>query len=158
MDNNITHEYKLYITEIFDMGAHKLFGQLLGLLCEKANISQNNLGKMAMAYRDYLFEKGYLIHGCNTKAVDQSGISRIIAGKRHLSYAQTYIWLKVLRNVFESEEYKNACEEEGRPIFEFTEDLEIDMWRLAYGGTPKEVVEAYERRKNMVKDQRQNDG
>jgi len=96
------------------------------------------------------------MRGRDTKAVDQSGISRVIAGKRPLSYGQAYIWLKVLRDVFESEEYKNACKEEDKPIFEFTEDLEIDMWRLAHGGTPREVVEAYERRKSMIEVQRQN--
>lgn len=156
MPNNISHERNLYIAEIFDIGAHKLFGQLLNFLCEEANISQNKLGTMAKDYRDYLISKGYIVYGCNTKAVDQSGISRVISGKRPLSYAQTYIWLKVLRNIFESDEYKRMCEEEGREIFKF-EDIEMDMWRLAFGGMPKEVIEAYERRKDMVKDQRQND-
>lgn len=153
----LENDPKVQIAEIFLVEARALFGELLGVLCERAYISQNKLGKKATEYRSYLMTEGYLRQGADTGGLDQSALSRIIKNDRQPSYAQVYIWLKVLRNIFESEEYRRYCARKAKPIYVFDEDLETDMWRLALFGTPKEVIEAYKRRKDMLKEQRQND-
>jgi hypothetical protein len=84
--------------------------------------------------------------------IDQSGISRVVIGEKSPSYAQTYIWLHLLREIFESKDYRNICTKTHRTAYEFTEELEIDMWRLSMCGTPDEVVAAYHKHKSMLKE------
>ena len=143
-------EYKKYIANIFISNAYELFGQMLGFLCEKALFSQSELGRRAKKYREYLKKNGYLPTGGSTKAVDQSGVSRVISAEKPPSYAQIFIWFHCLRERFESEEYAKECEKVREPVFVFIEEFETDMWHLALFGTPREVVTAYEKHKDSV--------
>lgn len=143
-------EYKKYLADIFLKHAHELFGQMLGFLCEKSLLSQREIGRRAMAYRTYLRGKGYLMPESNTKAVDQSGISRVVHAEKVPSYAQIFIWFHVLKERFADEGYKTTCQMIEEPVFELTQEFEDDLWHLALCGTPKEVVEAYERHKDLI--------
>jgi len=147
---NYSEEYRKYIANIFLKHAHELFGQMLGFLCEKSLLSQREIGRRATKYREYLREEGYLMPDSNTKAVDQSGISRVIHAEKPPSYAQIYIWFHVLKERFNDEGYRKTCKMIGEPVFEFTQEFEDDMWHLALCGTPREVVEAYERHKDFI--------
>ncbi len=143
-------EYKKYIANIFLKNALELFGQMLGFLCEKSMLSQREIGRRATAYREYLRETGYLMPNSNTKAVDQSGISRVIHAEKAPSYSQIFIWFHVLKERFADEGYKVTCIMIEEPVFEFTQEFEDDMWHLAIYGTPREVVAAYERHKDTM--------
>lgn len=140
----LTEEMRRAIAEIWLWRSRFLFGLLLSFLCEKAGISQNKLGKMSEQHRRHLKASKYIYPKSITGAVDQSGISRGISAERPLSYGQVYIWLHVLKEIFESKEYKTGND------FEFTKDLEADMWRLALFGTPEEVYFAYKRHEGMI--------
>jgi hypothetical protein len=146
----MTRDQSLEKANIFRIQARRLFGLLLSLLCEEAQISQNKLGKRATAYRRYLVLKGYVDNDGDTGAIEQSGISRIIKAERAPSYSQVYIWLFLLRDIFESNDYRDMCLNSGKDIYIFTEELEEDMWRLACFGMPKEVIAAYDKHKSLL--------
>ncbi|HEX3643057.1 MAG TPA: hypothetical protein VHV10_17365 [Ktedonobacteraceae bacterium] len=148
MSEKYSEEYKRYISEIFLFRARMLFGLLLSFLYEKVCVSQSKLGRKSELYRKYLILKRYIYP--EKGSVGQSGISRIVKNERPPGYTQVFVWLKVLRDIFDSDEYKNLCINTGEAIFEFTEELETDMWRLALLGTPKEVVAAHERHKHLI--------
>jgi transcriptional regulator with XRE-family HTH domain len=124
---------------------------MLSLLLKEANISQNELGKRSTEHRSYLVSNGHIPSESDTGSVSQSGISRIINGEYPPSYSQVYIWLSVLRKVFESDDYQTLCATAGKEVYEFTEEFEVDMWHLALFGAPKEVVAAYHRHKWLLK-------
>jgi hypothetical protein len=143
-------EQKTFIAEIFLWRARFLFGILLNDIFEKTDISQGRLGKAAKEYRKYLKSKGYLYSKSDTGTIDQSGISRIINVERPPGYAQIYIWLNVVRKYLESEKYRNKCRIEDIEAFQFTKELESDIYRLAFCGTPEEVVAAYKRHQHLI--------
>lgn len=143
-------EYKKYIADIFLKNAHELFGQMLGFLCEKSMLSQREIGRRSTTYRGYLREKGYLMSDTVTKAVDQPALSRVIHAEKVPSYSQIFIWFHVFKERFVDQSYKMTCIMINEPIFAFTEEFETDMWHLAIFGTPREVVEAYERHKDTM--------
>jgi hypothetical protein len=143
-------EYKGYIADIFLLHARERFGQMLGYLCEKSLLSQREIGRRATKYRAYLKKNGYLPSEGSTKAVDYTGISKVIYAKVIPSYAQVFIWFHVLKEQFKSEEYAKACEKVHEPVFVLTDEFETDMWHLALFGTPKEVVEAFKRHEFAV--------
>jgi hypothetical protein len=131
---------------IFHTNARKIFGLLLSLLCDKANISQRELGRRSESYRNYLIKNRHIQHAYSTGGIQQSAICRAVKGEFPLTYSQVFIWLHLLREVFESDEYKA-----GKPAFNFSRQLEIDMWRLALYGTPDEVTAAYRKYEHMLK-------
>lgn len=143
-------EQKTFIAEIFLWRARFLFGILLNDIFEKTDISQGRLGKAAKEYRRYLKSKRYLYPKSDTGTVDQSGISRIINIERPPNFGQIYIWLKVIRKYLESEKYHNKCNLEGKEVFKFTKILEDDIYRLAFCGTPEEVIVAYRRHEYLI--------
>lgn len=107
-----------------------------------------------MALRKSSVAKGYTyVSSKKAGAMGQSGVSRVINGLHDPTYAQVCIWLRVLRSIFDSDEYLQYCEKAGITAYVFDEDFETDMWRLALGGTPKEVIAAYGRRKEMLSKQ-----
>lgn len=131
---------------IFHTNARKIFGLLLSLLCEKANISQRELGRRSESYRNYLVHNGYIQHAYSTGGIQQSAICRAVKGELSLTYSQVFIWLHLLKEVFESDQY-NA----GKPAFHFSRELETDMWRLALCGIPDEVIVTYRKYEHMLK-------
>ena len=143
-------KYKEYIASIFLIRAYEIFGQMLDFLCEKSLISQRELGRRSTKYRKYLKDKGSLPPDSNTRAVEHSGISRVISVEKPPSYAQVYIWFHVLEEQFKSEEYAKKCEKMREPIFVFTQKLRTDMYRLALFGTPIEVIVAHEEYKDTA--------
>lgn len=143
-------EQKTFIAEVFLWRARFLFGILLNDIFEKTDISQGKLGKAAKEYRKYLKSKRYLYPKSDTGTIDQSGISRIINIERPPNFGQIYIWLKVVRQYLESEKYHNKCRLERRDAFNFTNELEADIYRLALSGTPEEVVAAYRRHQHLI--------
>jgi len=143
-------EYKDYIANIFSQNAYELFGQMLSFLCEKSLLSQREIGKRSIGYRNYLRQKRRIPVKGKTKDVGQSGISRVINVLREPSYDQIFIWFHVLREHFKSDEYKQKCEEMNDKVFEFTQDFEDDMWRLALFSPPRKVIGAFVRHEETV--------
>jgi len=123
---------------IFHTDARRVFGVMLSFLCEKANITQRELGRRSEKYRQYLIEKKHIRNAYETGGIDQASICRAVKGKRPLSYSQVFIWLHLIKEQLESEEYKSS----GMGFY-MSKELETDMWRLALYGTPEEVVYAY---------------
>lgn len=142
-------DYSRETAEIFRTNARKVFGALLSSLCKNANLSQRELGRRSEVYRKYLVSNGFIKHAYNTGAIDQAAICRAIKGEFPLTYSQVFIWLHLLREVFESDEYKAV-----KPEFNFSKSLEIDMWRLALYGTPEEVIVTYRKYEHMLKKDR----
>ena len=58
----------------------------------------------------------------------------------------------MLRQIFESKDYRDMCARTGSPVYVFTKELEVDMYRLAGFGTPEEVIAAYYRNKWRIKE------
>ena len=137
------------VSAIFHTHARKVFGVMLGFLCEKANISQCELGRRSETYRRYLLNEGHILHSYSTGGLDQPTISRAIKGKVILTYSQVFIWLHLIREELESEEYKAS----GMGFY-MSKELETDMWRLALYGTPEEVVYAYCKYEHMLEKDR----
>jgi hypothetical protein len=137
--------------EIFRLQARKLFGLLLNLLCNEAQISQSELGRRSTAYRRYLVSKRYIYSESDTGSVGQSGISRVIRAESVPCYSQVYIWLTLLMEIFNSDDYKQMCARSGKEVYVFTKEHWFDMWRLACFGTPEEVIAAYHRHKWLLR-------
>jgi hypothetical protein len=148
VSGNRQEENKSFISEIFLFRAHFLFGVLLSLFCEKAMMSYRHLGREAKNYREDLIQQGYTY--ADKGSIGQVGISQTIAGKRHTSYAQVFIWTKVFRDIFTSDEYKQKCKEVGKEVFVFDKQLEEDFWRLSMHGTPEEIIAAYMRHQYLI--------
>lgn len=143
------HEEALYKSEIICDRAHILFGLILRLLCQRANVTQDELEERGKAYRDYLFDKGYIKHGHVLGSLDQTIISRVVSGERRPSYDQVAIWLKVIEDTFKSDMYKNERKLRGLIIYDLPADLKRDLYHLAGFGAPDEIVAAFERRMLM---------
>jgi hypothetical protein len=137
--------------EIFRLQARKLFGLLLNLLCNEAQISQSELGRRSTAYRRYLVSKRYIYTGSDTGSVEQSGISRVVRAESVPSYSQVYIWLTLLMEIFNSDDYKQMCARSGKEVYVFTKEHWFDMWHLACYVPPDEVIYAYYKYKHMLK-------
>lgn len=144
------HEQSLYKYEIICDRAHILFGLILRLLCQRANVTQDELEERSRAYRDYLFAKGYLKPGHVLSSLDQAAISRVISGDRWPSYDQVTIWIRVLEDTFKSDAYKNERKGRGLTIYDLPYDLKVDLFHLAGFGAPGEIVASYERRLHMA--------
>lgn len=144
------HEEALYRSEVICDRAHILFGLILRLLCQRANITQDYLEEAGKAYRDYLIERGYLRPGYVVGALDQGAISRVINGDLWPSYDQVAIWLHVIEETLKSGRYKQVRKERGLVVYELGEDLKTDLYHLAGFGSPDEIVEAYNKRLHMT--------
>jgi len=123
------------ISAIFHTNARRLFGLLLEMLCQKADISQHELGRRSEAYLDELIVNGHIKHTNKTGCIMQPAICRAVKGKYPLTYTQVFIWLRLLKQV---------CH--------ISKDLETDMWRLALFGMPDEVEEAFRKYEHMLKE------
>lgn len=121
------------ISAIFHSNARKIFGLLLSFLCDHAGISQRELGRRSVSYRDYLIKNGHIQKSYSTGGIQHSAICRAIKGEFPLTYSQVFIWLHLL---------KEECS--------LSEQLETDMWRLALYGTPEEVMTAYRSYEHML--------
>lgn len=139
------HEQALYKSEIICDRAHILFGLILRLLCQRANVTQDELEERGKAYRDYLFIQGYIKPGQVLGSLDQTVISRVVSGERRPSYDQVAIWLKVLEDTFKSDMYKNERKRRGLTIYDLSSDLKRDLYHLAGFGAPDEIVAAFEK-------------
>jgi hypothetical protein len=146
LNNNDNAAYR---ADIIRTRSRILFGTLLKIICKRAGITQDKLEEDSRNYCDYLLNTGYIHHIDEIGSLGQSAISRVINGSQPPTYNQVYIWMYVIRQVYESQEYKQACLDLDLIPNDFPRDLETDMYRLARFGTPEEIVTAYERRKDM---------
>lgn len=144
------NEQKRLVSEVFLWRARFLFGLLLSKLCEDAELSQHSLARKAKAYRKDLRERKYLYSEKSAGAVDQSAISRIINVARPPNYSQVYIWLTVIHNHLESEQYHRKCDKEGKEPYHLMEELKTDIYRLALLGTPEEIFETYKKHNHLI--------
>jgi hypothetical protein len=149
---NTEHEERLYKSEIICDRAHRLFGLILRLLCQRANVTQDFLEEEGKAYRDYLLLKGYIRPGYALGSLEQDAISRVLSGDRWPSYDQVHIWLHVIEETLNSEKYKKVRREHGLTIYELEDDLKTDLYHLAGFGSPDEIIAAFEKRIRMLTD------
>jgi hypothetical protein len=143
-------EKDLYKSEIICDRAHILFGLILRLLCQRANITQDEMEERGKAYRESLLLKGLIKPGYALGALDQATISRVISGDRWPSYDQVQTWVHIREEGFNSEEYKQVRKRKQLPVYEFPYDLKVDLYHLAGFGAPDEIVAAYEKRLHMA--------
>ena len=124
--------------------ARKLFGDLFRRVCNAAGIKQMKLEQLAKEKYAKLIEKGYIDpEDDDLGSMDQSGISRVMNGKKAISYAQAYIWINVIKEHYESKEFREVCESKNLAVPDFA-PLEQALWTLAGLSSPKQIVEAYQ--------------
>lgn len=147
------YEQALYKSEIICDRARILFGLILRLLCQRANITQDELeerGKALKADEEQLILKVHLKLEHVQSGLDQTAISRVVSGERWPSYDQVTIWLEIIEDTFKSESYKRERKRRGLTIYDLPYDLKVDLFRLAGFGMPDEIVSAYEKRLHMA--------
>lgn len=150
MSDNV--EKDRYVRRIVKEDGRKLFGALLRLVMRRAGVNQPTLAKMCDDYLDELKRKGSIEPGDGAD-ISQSAISDAVTAKEAgVSQSQVTVWCEVLKSIYTSKAHEDRCKSLGIvPPYDFPEDLQIDMFRLAKCGTPREMVAAFGRRKNMVR-------
>lgn len=119
--------------------ALKLFGKLLRLLLQKADISQLELEARSQAQRKAWIEQGFF-EEAESGDLSQTAISQVINGKfRRPSYGQVFIWLYVIEEALKAKGH------------DFPKEFKDDMFHLACYVPPDEIVAAYERRSGKEK-------
>ena len=136
-ENNPSEDQQREIAEIFLWKARFLFGIILRALIESTGMSQRQWGKRAREYDKTLKQKRFRYPQSMAGFPGQSGISRIINSERPPTYGQLFVIFRVLAEHFEGKE-------------DFNEERQTDLWHLALFGSPREVLEAYERHKGAI--------
>jgi len=139
------------VTDTFTSLVHaslKEFGHLLREVCQVAGFTQAKLSREAEDERLRLIESGDLnpYDPCTT---DQITLARVMAGLQEPNSYQVYVWLKVLREHFESERFAQICQDLGLPLPTFSKELEAELWRLSNRQTPDELRQVYEWSKDV---------
>jgi transcriptional regulator with XRE-family HTH domain len=129
--------------------SQRRFGYILRELCETSGFTQGKLAREAKAERQRLIEEGYINPGDFIGSMEQSAISRVMAGTQEPTYFQVLIWLKVVRKHYESPELAQACQKIQVEKPEFSRDLERKLWILAAFVPPKELSQTYEESKTI---------
>lgn len=140
---NEEREKALYESEVMYGGALTLFGIFLRWLCLEAYITQEALEERGVKYREYLFVKGYRKPGYVYGALDQKAISYVMNGKRWPAQDQVEIWMHVIEDALNSEEYKRNQEKREKTLFVLTKEFQEDMYHLVGLAAPWEIVAAY---------------
>jgi hypothetical protein len=138
-EDSISEEQQREIAEIFLWKARFLFGIILRSLIESTGMSQRQWGKRAREYDKILKQKQFRYPGSMAGFPGQSGISRIINSERPPAYGQLFVIFHVLEEYFEGKE-------------NFNEKVQTDLWHLAGFGSPREVREAYDKYKVLIKE------
>jgi hypothetical protein len=138
-EENMNEDQQREIAEIFLWKARFLFGIILRSLIESTGMSQRKWGKKAREYDKTLEEKRFRYPGSMAGFPGQSGISRIINSERPPTYGQLFVIFRVLAEHFQGKE-------------DFNEKVQTDLWHLALFGSPREVCEAYDKYKVLIKE------
>lgn len=126
--------------EIFLWKARFLFGLILQDFIESVGTSQSKLGERAVEHDKYLKAKKFRYPDSTEGFPGRTGISRLVNARRPPTYGQIYIIFHVLKQYFD---------EIGE---DFSEDLQDDLWHLALFGSPREVRKAYDKYKDLIKE------
>jgi hypothetical protein len=136
--------------------APRRFSELLDQLCTAAGLSQARLSREAKQIRKHFIEEGLIApRDPLIGSMEQPTISSVISGAQAPTYGQVWIWLKAIRTWYESPRLVEKCKQiESEyhiemPVPQFDHKLEMDLWRLALFGTPDEIINAYNRTKNL---------
>ncbi len=97
MDTNDRDE-KQRFAEIASVKAKRIFAEILRDLCKKAGITQDELEEKSEKYKEYLVETYPAIPEQAMGGFRQSAISRVVKGRQPPTYAQIYIWWKILHD------------------------------------------------------------
>lgn len=122
---------KQRFARIASVEAKLLFGEILRDLCKKAGITQDELESESEQYKEYLVETYTVIPPERMGGFKQSAVSRVIQGKQPPTYAQVYVWWKILHG---------RLGDTGLP-----KDLRDDMYYLNGYTPPEGIVAAYYR-------------
>jgi hypothetical protein len=137
-EENMNEEQQRQIAEIFLWKSRFLFGIILRSLIGSLGTSQRKLGKEAIEYDNSLKERKFRYPGSMEGFPGRTGISRLINAKRPPTYGQVFVIFRVLKQHFD---------EIGE---DFNEERQKDLWHLALFGSPREVLEAYEKYKGAI--------
>jgi hypothetical protein len=130
--------------------SRKRFGNLLGELCEVSGFTQGKLSREAKLVYRQMVEDGNIHAEDPVGSMEQPTISKVIAGVQDPTYFQVYIWLRVIRKHIESDQFAKVCKDlKLNSVPTFSLDLELDLWRLAHFTPPSELLNTYEKRKNL---------
>lgn len=139
-----------YFTATLLRRSQRQFGELLYQICEISGFTQGKLSREAKDECRRLMEKGVIGPEDPVGSMEQPTISKVMAGVQGPTYLQVYIWLRVIKAHFKSEEFREICRElhiEEPP--EFLPKWEEWLWHLSTFVPPDELDKACEETENL---------
>jgi hypothetical protein len=137
------------LTNLFH-ASQKRFGELLREVCEISGFTQGNLSREAKKELQRLIQAGEIFPDDPIGSMEQPAISKVMAGLQAPTYFQVYIWLKVIEEHYNSDEFTEICHQlhiAHPPVF--TDQLKQELWRLATFVPPDELHENYKNTKDL---------